>query len=363
MIQIYELSKKKIITVLGARPQFIKAAAVSGELRKYFTEKIIHTGQHYDPMMSAVFFEELSIPTPDFHFVVESVTDNSIVESMRSKIEEVLKKEQPDFVLVYGDTNSTLAGARAASGLNIPVIHIEAGLRSYNDQMPEEYNRVQTDQVSTLLFVPTNTAVENLKKEGIAKNVFVSGDVMFDAVLHFLELAKEKSTILQKLKIEKENFCLCTIHRAENTNDPKRLKNILQGLSDSGLQIVLPLHPRTVKYIQEYKLEFGKNITVIEPVGYLDMLLLEKNASKIITDSGGVQKEAYFFNRPCITMRDETEWVETVQTGWNKLVGSDPEKISEAILNFNPKGRTELLFGDGKSAQKIAEQILNYSRQ
>lgn len=351
----------KIVTIIGARPQFIKAAAVSNTLRKDFNEIIVHTGQHYDPNMSKVFFEELSIPEPNYHLEIGSGNHGAQTGAMLIEIEKVLLNEKPEFVLVYGDTNSTLAGALAASKLLIPVIHVEAGLRSFNKAMPEEQNRIVTDHISDLLFVPTQTAVNNLKNEGITKGVFNIGDVMYDAILHFTPIAQQKSTILKKLNLLENQYSLCTIHRAENTNDILRLKNICEALNVCNQTIVLPLHPRTLKYLGEYGIILSDKIKVIEPVGYLDMVLLEKNALKIITDSGGIQKEAYFMRKPCITMRDQTEWIETVEEGWNVVVGADKNKITEAINNFNPVTETKNLFGTGSAAQLMVNYIKNYN--
>jgi UDP-GlcNAc3NAcA epimerase len=348
---------KKIITILGARPQFIKAAAVSAVFSKYFNELLVHTGQHYDANMSDVFFDELGIPKPAYHLNIGSGSHGKMTGKMLTEIEKVLIAEKPDFVLVYGDTNSTLAGALAASKLLIPVIHVEAGLRSFNKAMPEEQNRILTDHISDLLFVPTQTAVDNLKTEGIVKGVHQVGDVMYDGILHFTKLAKEKSTILAQLNLTEESFLLCTIHRAENTNDPVRLKEICKGLSESGEQIVLPLHPRTQKFIADYGIQLGSNVRVIEPVGYLDMVRLESACKKIVTDSGGVQKEAFFLAKPCITMRDETEWVETVQNGWNVIVGADSEKIKDAITNFKPTNERKSYFGNGNASELMIDII------
>lgn len=347
----------KIITVIGARPQFIKAAAVSNKLREKNEEVLIHTGQHYDENMSKIFFDELDIPYPDYNLSVGSGGHGKQTGEMLIKLEEIYDKERPDMVLVYGDTNSTLAGALVASKMLIPVVHIEAGLRSFNKIMPEEQNRIITDHLSSLLFAPTETAVRNLKNEGIIKNVYKVGDVMFDAVLHFGEVAKRKSEIIQHLHIENEAFVLATIHRAENTNNINRLRNIIEALNDSGKTVVLPLHPRTKKYIQDYGLSFHNNIKVINPIGYLDMLSLEKNCIKIVTDSGGVQKEAFFMHKPCITMREETEWVETVENDWNRIVGTDKEKILDEITNFQPRMPQKDIFGDGKSSEKICDII------
>ena len=321
----------KIITVVGARPQFIKAAPVSKELRKYFNEILIHTGQHYDDNMSKIFFVELGIPKPDYNLNIGSGNHGKMTGEMLGKLEEIYLKEKPDCILVYGDTNSTLAGALAASKLLIPVIHVEAGLRSFNKSMPEEQNRILTDHISKLLLAPTKDAEKNLEKEGIKNGVHNIGDVMYDAVLMFKEKSKIKEKLLEKIGVNKNEYILATIHRAENTNNIERLKNIIEALNESSTTIVLPLHPRTKKFIEEYGLNFAEDIKVIEPVGYLEMLMLEGNSQKIVTDSGGVQKEAYFMSKPCITMRDETEWVETVDVGWNVVVGTDKAKILESI--------------------------------
>ena len=268
--------------------------------------------------------------------------------------------EKPDMVLVYGDTNSTLAGSLCASKLLIPVAHVEAGLRSFNKAMPEEQNRILTDHISELLFTPTLTAVNNLKAENITKGVHNVGDVMYDAVNLFKERAKEVSTITKDLDLAPESYILSTIHRAENTNSIERLTSIIGALSECGKKIVLPLHPRTKKFIEEYNLKVGDNIQIIDPVGYLEMLSLQENSAKIVTDSGGVQKEAYFLKKPCITMRDETEWVETVNNGWNVIVGSDSDKIKDAIENFNPTGTPASAFGNGDTSELITNIIEDY---
>lgn len=347
----------KIITVIGARPQFIKAAAVSNKLRKENQEILVHTGQHYDENMSKIFFDELNIPYPDYNLSVGSSSHGRQTGEMLIKLEEIYEKEKPDLVLVYGDTNSTLAGALVASKMLVPVVHVEAGLRSFNRAMPEEQNRIITDHLSNILFAPTEAAVKNLKNEGITNKVYNVGDVMFDAVLHFGTIAEERSNIIRSLGLEKQKFILTTIHRAENTNDINRLKSIIEALNESGEKVILPLHPRTKKYIEDYGLTFSNNVKVINPIGYLDMLSLEKNCIKIVTDSGGVQKEAFFMKKPCITMRDETEWVETVENDWNRIVGTDKEKILNAIINFEPKEPQKDIFGDGKSSEKICEII------
>lgn len=347
----------KILTVVGARPQFIKAAAVSNVVRTQHEEILIHTGQHYDENMSKVFFDELKIPKPDYNLEVGSGNHGHQTGTMLIKLEEIYLKEKPDLVLVYGDTNSTLAGALCASKLLIPVAHIEAGLRSFNMNMPEEQNRILTDHISKFLFVPTDSATQNLKNEGVTKGVYNVGDVMFDAILLFKGLAKKKSYVIDNLGVKKNEYILTTIHRAENTNDINRLKNIIEALNESGKTVILPIHPRTQKYINDYGLKFSENIKLIEPVGYLEMINLEMNSEKIVTDSGGVQKEAFFLQKPCITMRDETEWIETVQNGWNKIVGTDKNKIVDAIVNFYPKNKQRDIFGDGKAAHKILDII------
>ena len=351
----------KIITIVGARPQFIKAAPVSKTLRMEHEEIIIHTGQHYDANMSDIFFNELKIPRPDYNLEIVSGSDGMMTGRMLEKLEEIYLKEKPDFVLVYGDTNSTLAGALAASKLLIPVIHIEAGLRSFNKAMPEEQNRILTDHISDLLLVPTEDAIKNLTNEGIKKGIHNVGDVMYDAVLMFKEIAKSKSGLLKELDVNSGEYILTTIHRAENTNDINRLRNMIEALNESGEKIILPLHPRTKKFIEGYGLNFNENIKVIDPIGYLEMLMLEENSKMIVTDSGGVQKEAYFMGKPCITMRDETEWVETVECGWNVVVGTDKSKILDNIRNFKPTRIQQAIFGDGNAAQKILN-IINERR-
>lgn len=347
----------KVLTVVGARPQFMKAAAVSNVIREKNQEILVHTGQHYDENMSKIFFEELQIPRPDYNLGVGSGNHGKQTGTMLIKLEEIYEKEKPDVVLVYGDTNSTLAGALCASKLLIPVAHVEAGLRSFNMTMPEEQNRILTDHISKYLFVPTNTAEKNLKNEGIEKGVYNVGDVMYDSVLRISKLAKENSKILEKLNLSDNEYILTTIHRAENTNDRNRLKNIVEALNESGKKVVLPLHPRTHKYIENYGLAFANNIKVVEPVGPIDMIALEMHSCKIVTDSGGVQKEAFFMHKPCITMRDETEWIETVETGWNIIAGTDKNKIINGINNFMPTGEQEEIFGDGTAANKIVDII------
>ncbi|HBV86858.1 MAG TPA: UDP-N-acetylglucosamine 2-epimerase (non-hydrolyzing) [Desulfosporosinus sp.] len=349
----------KIITVLGARPQFIKAAPLSEALRKRHEEKIVHTGQHYDYQMSDVFFEELGIPKPDYFLGVGSKQHGAQTGEMLTGVEEVLLKEKPDWVLVYGDTNSTLAGALAASKLHIPIAHVEAGLRSYNRLMPEEVNRVLTDHVSTLMFCPTDQAVKNLSLEGLTKGVVRTGDVMADALYYHARRAEERS-MMETLRYPKKSYLLATVHRAENTDDPSRLAGIINAFAQIEGQIVLPLHPRTRKLLQDHRLTIPENVEVIEPVGYLEMILLEKEAELILTDSGGVQKEAYLWKVPCVTLRDETEWVETVQTGWNTLTGAKTEAIVDAVKNYRNQPLPpylENLYGNGRASEEIVAQM------
>lgn len=351
----------KVLTVIGARPQFIKAATVSNKIRlNGNTEILVHTGQHYDNNMSDIFFEELGIPKPDYNLNIGSSNHGHQTGNMLIALEDIYLKEKPDIVLVYGDTNSTLAGSLCASKLLIPVAHVEAGLRSFNKAMPEEQNRILTDHISDLLFTPTLTAVNNLKNENVTKGVHNVGDVMYDAINLFKERAKKVSTIIEKFDLAPNSYVLSTIHRAENTNSIERLTSILSALSSCGKKIVLPLHPRTKKFIEEYHLHIGDNIKIIDPVGYLDMISLQENSQKIVTDSGGVQKEAYFLKKPCITMRDETEWVETVDNGWNVIVGSDSNKIMNALENFNPTGTPASAFGNGDSSSIITQIIKDY---
>ena len=378
----------KLITVIGARPQFIKAAAVSRAIATHnqspgvspITELIIHTGQHYDHNMSRVFFQELNIPEPNLNLDVGSGAHGEQTGQMLAKLEKVFIEERPDYVLVYGDTNSTLAGALAASKLHLPVAHVEAGLRSFNRRMPEEINRVIADHLSTILFCPTQTAVDNLKNEGISHNplpithnpspltphldrvVTLPGDVMYDSVLYNSGLAENRSHILEGLDLKPKKYALATIHRAENTDDPERLKAVfaaLNSIGQNGLRVILPLHPRTRKILntKPFQLTPDASLSLIDPVSYLDMLMLEKNARIILTDSGGVQKEAYWFEVPCITLRDETEWVETVESGWNTITGTNQEKIIAAANSLQAPAAHPNLFGDGTAAQKIIETL------
>jgi UDP-N-acetylglucosamine 2-epimerase len=353
----------KIVSIVGARPQFIKAAPVSKALRRQHEVLLLHTGQHYDDNMSKVFFEELGIPRPDINLEIGSDSHARQTAAIMIGVEDYLQQEKPDFVLVYGDTNSTLAGAIAASKLHIKIAHVEAGLRSFNRTMPEEINRIVADKVSDILFCPTITAVDNLKNEGISNGVFNIGDVMYDAALKFAPIAEDKSQIFDRLAIQPKNYFLLTLHRAENTDSFENLNNIVTAIIQSKKRIIFPVHPRTVKLLKQYqlyeKLERAENIIIIEPVSYIDMIVMEKNAQKILTDSGGVQKEAYFYKVPCITLRNETEWVETVVDGWNCLVGADVEKILAAMRDFSPEGDQQGHYGDGKASEKLVE-VLNH---
>jgi UDP-N-acetylglucosamine 2-epimerase len=333
----------KIVSIVGARPQFVKAAVLSRELRKEHTEILVHTGQHYDSNMSDVFFQEMEIPTPDYNLNIGSGNHGEQTGAMLKGIEAVLLKEKPDWCLVYGDTNSTLAGALAAVKLHIKVAHVEAGLRSFNRRMPEEINRALTDHISDLLFCPTQTAVVNLKNEGITTGVHLVGDVMYEALMWAVEKARTHSTILTDLHLTPKKYLLATVHRAENTDDPERLGNILSAFNQIQEPLIWPVHPRTSKKLDEMHWQPGDHIKLIDPVGYLDMAQLEENACKILTDSGGIQKEAFWLQVPCITLRDETEWVETVEGGWNSLVGINNKLIIKLVNSVKrPEIKTNL---------------------
>lgn len=358
----------KIVSIIGARPQFIKAAAVSRVLRATpgVREVLVHTGQHYDENMSEVFFRELEIPEPDYNLGIGSGTHGEQTGRMLMAVEGVLLREKPDWVLVYGDTNSTLAGALAAVKLHIPVAHVEAGLRSFNRRMPEEINRILADHASDLLFAPTKAAVENLRREGIPDGrIHLVGDVMYDAALFYGAKARWESRVLERLELKPKGYVLVTIHRAGNTDDPRRLQAIVGGLCEIGKEIpvVFPVHPRTGKAMESYGLleEAAAHLRLIEPVGYLDMIMLEQNACLIATDSGGVQKEAFFYRVPCVTLREETEWVELVELGWNRVVSPEsPEKIAKEICRSlgGPRGKEENPYGDGHSAELIVRHLL-----
>ncbi len=348
----------KVVTIVGARPQFIKVAPVSRWLRLHCKEIVVHTGQHYDDLLSGIFFRELEIPAPDYNLEVGSASHGRQTGEMLTGVEEVLLKERPDWVVVYGDTNSTLAGALAAAKLDIPVAHVEAGLRSYNRKMPEEINRVLTDHLSSLLFCPTETAVKNLTQEGIIQGVYQVGDVMYDVALWGLEVAERKSTILKTLNVDAGRYLLTTIHRPSNTDEPDNLAAIMSALNETAETVIFPAHPRTQKAFNHWQIHPNSNVRLIDPISYLDMLVLEKNARMILTDSGGVQKEAYILGIPCVTLREETEWIETVEAGWNVLVGASRERILEAVKNFRPAVPRSPLFGDGNASQRIVEILI-----
>jgi len=323
----------ELVTVVGARPQFIKAAVVSHALIKAgITERIVHTGQHYDPGMSDVFFSELGIPAPAINLDVRSGSHGAQTGKMMVELEAYLEGHRPDWLLVYGDTNSTIASSLVGAKMGLPVAHVEAGLRSFNQKMPEEINRIVTDRLSKLLFCPTQTAVEHLGKEGMTKGVHLTGDVMLDATRFFAQRARDSRPLASILGPDvPQPYFLATIHRAENTDHPERLKSILAAFAQIEKTIVWPIHPRTRNLLSSYVLP--GNVRVIDPVPYVSMLTLISSASKVLTDSGGLQKEAVWLNRPCITMRDETEWTETLEGGWNQIVGADTQKIVQAVLN------------------------------
>ena len=356
----------KVLTIIGARPQFIKAAAVSRIIRNraVIDEILVHTGQHFDENMSAIFFEELDIPRPQYNLGVRGGNHGEQTGQMLIKIEGVLLKEKPDIVILYGDTNSTLAGALAAVKLHIPIAHIEAGLRSFNRRMPEEINRILTDHSSDLLFAPTAVAMRNLNSEGVENDKISNvGDVMFDATNFYGSKAEKESSILSKLNLTSKKFVLVTIHRAENTNDLKKFREIFTGLEKLATEhtLIFPIHPRTKNTLKSIDFLFEKsNIKFIEPAGYLDMMMLEKHSKTIITDSGGVQKEAYFHNVPCVTVRDETEWVELVDKGWNILANADNlvEIFKKAQhIQFL---KDENIYGNGDAAVKIVDRLENF---
>ena len=360
----------KIVTIVGARPQFIKASAVSRAFRSAndLEEILVHTGQHYDENMSDVFFSELELQPPDYHLGIGGGTHGAQTGRTLEAVEQVLFKEKPDWVLVYGDTNSTLAGALGAAKLHVPIAHVEAGLRSFNLLMPEEVNRVLTDHMASLLFTPTCRAVKNLLREGFpGHKILQVGDVMFDAALFYGRKAELKSSILSQLYLEPKKYVLATLHRPENTDNPFRLKNCFSSLEKLAerFPVILPLHPRTRNALGKADLlkNLSSDLRLIEPIGYLDMILLEKNARLIVTDSGGVQKEAYFYGVPCATLRDETEWVELIELGWNLLAA--PWSVNSLLSAFdkaleaNPK-KENSPYGNGRSAEAIAKALLGW---
>ncbi|MBN1879733.1 UDP-N-acetylglucosamine 2-epimerase (non-hydrolyzing) [bacterium] len=350
--------RKRILTIVGARPQFVKAAAVTRCLRLHADETLVHTGQHYDNNMSDVFFDELGIPFPNYNLDIGSGLHGAQTGAMLKALEEILLKETPDCVLVYGDTNSTLAGALAATKLHFPVAHVEAGLRSFNRWMPEEINRVLTDHIADTLFCPSETAITNLNNEGIFNGVHFIGDVMFEALMDARIKAEQYSTILSQLHLETGKFILATVHRAENTDDPDKIKRLIKSLAILSRQtpVVFPIHPRTKKQLmREGSVDEAVNLHILDPVGYLDMVHLEESASAILTDSGGIQKEAFWLKVPCVTLREETEWVETVQQGWNTLAGTDIDKIVQhALQPSKPNHHLDVYKGEG-SVRRLIE--------
>lgn len=355
----------KILTIVGARPQFVKAAALSRVLKKCEIEEIlVHTGQHFDENMAEIFFRQMEIPEPKYNLGINSLSHGAMTGRMLEEIEKVLLIEKPSAVVVFGDTNSTLAGALAASKLHIPVVHVEAGLRSFNMKMPEEVNRILTDRISEYLFCPTEVAMNNLKAEGFENfgiNIINSGDIMYDVALYYSLISEEKSTIIQESGLNKKPFILTTLHRQENTDDLSRLNSIISALNSLAgeYRIVLPVHPRTRKILENYKIIL--NFEPIDPVGYFDMIELLKHCKMVITDSGGVQKEAFFFGKHCLVARDETEWTELVDLNYNFMVGADTkkiietvEKVSKSTAKFDVKP-----YGDGNAAEKIALVLMN----
>ena len=351
------MCRKLIVHIVGARPNFIKLAALYPELCNDFDQLIVHTGQHYDYEMSKVFFEEFEIPEPNYDLDIGSGSHGYQTGEMLKRCEKVIVKERPKLVIVYGDTNSTLAGALASVKLGIPVAHVEAGLRCGINFMPEEINRVLVDHISEMLFAPTKTALENLRREGINEGVYFTGDIMLDLFLNYRPKFASSHN---------GDFILATVHRAENTDIPNRFKAILEALLESNEEIIFPMHPRTKKRIEEFNFTWfleSKNIKVINPLSYIRFLRLMSKSKKVVTDSGGVQKEAYFMGKPCITLREKTEWIETVSKGWNMLVGANKDKIVKSIRSFNPKDKPCLsIFGDGKAAEKMAETLNAYSQ-
>jgi UDP-GlcNAc3NAcA epimerase len=349
----------KILSVVGARPEFVQAMPISQAMRAGHREILVHTGQHYDYQMSQAFFDELDIPVPDYNLGVGSATQAQQTAEIMVGLEKVLLEEKPDFMIIRGDTNSSLAAALTASKLNIPFAHVEAGERSFNRTMPEEINRLVADRLANLHYCVSQAAEQNLSAEGITGSVYWVGDVMLDALLYARPLARAKSKILEKLQIEPHKYSLVTIHRAANTDDPKRLEQIVLALNQVSEPVILPVHPRTQKALSGLHLHFEDNVRIIEPVGYFDMLVLEENARLIATDSGGVQREAYYLEIPCLTLRDETEWVGTVNAGWNKLSGADQNLILENWFDFVPPKDHPPIYGVGNAAQRIVDVLNN----
>lgn len=350
----------RILSVVGARPEFIQAMPVSHAISKHHQEILVHTGQHYDYKMSQKFFDELDIPVPDYNLGVGSASQSRQTAEIMIQLEEVMLQEKPDFVVMRGDTNSSLAAALVAAKVGIPFAHIESGERSFNREMPEELNRLVADRLANLHFCVSQAAVTNLLAEGIQDTVHFVGDVMLDALLHSLPIARKRSTILDQLGVEPRKYALVTIHRPANTDNPKRLKQIIKALNSTSETIIMPIHPRTKLALSSIKVNLNDNIQVIEPMGYFDMLVLEENARIIATDSGGVQREAYYLEIPCLTLRDESEWVDTIATGWNILVGADQKKILKNWFDFKPPAEHPKIYGKGNASQLIVD-IINES--
>ncbi len=352
------MPKKKRVTIIGARPQFIKCAPLSNKIRKYFKEILVHTGQHYSKNMSDLFFKELNIPNPDYNLNIGSGSHGKQTGDMIIKIEYVLLKEKPSLVIVYGDTNSTIAGAIASVKLNIPVVHIEAGLRSFNKEMPEEHNRIVTDHLSELLFVPSKIGMKHLKREGLSKKAYFVGDIMYDALLYNIKIAEKKSDILNKLKVFKEEYYLSTVHRPSNTDNRTNLSSILRAFSKLDKKVIFPIHPRTKKFIREFKLKYNKEkIKIIDPLGYLDILKLTKNAKKVITDSGGLQKEAFYLKREVVVLREESEWTELVDHKVSWLAGSNEDSIVKYVLKESKMRSHFYPYGKGDTTKKIIKLL------
>lgn len=362
--------KRKLLTVVGARPQFIKAGVVSRILRErysdQFLEVMVHTGQHYDENMSRIFFEQLDLPQPKIDLEVGSGSHGAQTGKMLPLIEEQIVFERPDLLIVYGDTNSTLAAALAAAKLHVPVAHVEAGLRSWNRKMPEEINRVVVDHVSDLLLCPSDVAVQNLKREGVTQGVFITGDVMHDSALYCAERAEQNAghfnQRLNDFGVQPGDYALATVHRAENTDEPEKLRQIVSAFDQLTEKVIFPAHPRTRAVIQKEEISLGENIVLSDPFSYLDMILFLKNAKMVFTDSGGVQKEAMFFETPCVTLRQETEWTETVDAGWNLLAGSDTASIlksAEKHLGMIRKNK-DSIYGSGRSAENVIDSIVSF---
>ncbi len=350
---------KKIASIVGARPQFIKASVVSRALAGRFEEVMIHTGQHYDREMSDQIFDDLNMREPDFNLGVGGGSHGKQTGLMLIELEKTIAEVNPDCILVYGDTNSTLAGALVAAKARIPLAHVEAGLRSFNRSMPEEVNRVLTDHVADYLFCPTDAAIQNLVREGITEGVHWVGDVMYDALLHNRALAQRRMSILPQLRVKKKMYALATVHRAANTDDPARLESILEALGGLPVPVIFPVHPRTRNLIHDSKFAVHSNVSLIPPLGPLEIIELLEYADCLLTDSGGMQKEAYLLGTRCITLREETEWVETVSAGWNRLAGVDAKRIQSLFESWRPEGERPLVYGDGHSAEKICQILFS----